>query len=51
MLDFTELSDDGQDLELLIRELLFSTGYKVYWSVRGSDGGRDLICIEETNSI
>jgi hypothetical protein len=51
MLDFTELSDNGQDLELLIRELLFSIGYKVYWSGRGPDGGRDLVCIEETNSI
>ncbi|MXI49489.1 hypothetical protein GRW89_23530 [Pseudomonas moraviensis] len=51
MLDFTELSNDGQDLELLVRELLFSIGYKVYWSGRGPDGGRDLVCIEETNSI
>ncbi|WP_212648702.1 restriction endonuclease [Pseudomonas aeruginosa] len=51
MLDFTELSDDGQDLELLIRELLFSIGYKVYWSGRGPDGGRDLICVEECESI
>ncbi|TIF35175.1 hypothetical protein DI029_15655, partial [Legionella pneumophila] len=51
MLDFTELSDNGQDLELLIRELLFSIGYKVYWSGRGPDGGRDLVCIEENDSI
>jgi len=51
MLDFTELSNDGQDLELLVRELLFSMGYKVYWSGRGPDGGRDLVCIEETTSI
>lgn len=27
MIDFTELSDNGQDLELLVRELLFSMGY------------------------
>ncbi|QVM99619.1 restriction endonuclease [Pseudomonas rhodesiae] len=51
MLDFTELSDDGQDLELLVRELLFSIGYKVYWSGRGPDGGRDLVCIEDAQSI
>lgn len=51
MLDFTELSEDGQDLELLVRELLFSLGYKVYWSGRGPDGGRDLVCIETAKSI
>lgn len=51
MLDFKELSDDGQGLELLVRELLFSMQYKVYWSGKGADGGRDLVCIEETDSI
>lgn len=51
MLDFTELSDNGQELEQLVRELLFSLGYKVYWSGRGPDGGRDLLCIEDNKSI
>lgn len=51
MLDFKELSNDGQGLELLVRELLFSMQYKVYWSGKGPDGGRDLICIEESPSI
>ena len=32
MLDFKELSKDGKEFELLIRELLFSQGFKVYWS-------------------
>lgn len=50
MLDFTELSDDGLDLELLVRELLFSGGLKVYWSGKGPDGGRDLLCIEDVKS-
>lgn len=51
MLDFKELSINGQDLEQLVRELLFNLGYKVSWSGRGADGGKDLICIEEKNSI
>ncbi|MDH2481115.1 MULTISPECIES: restriction endonuclease [Acinetobacter calcoaceticus/baumannii complex] len=51
MIDFTELSNDGQGLELLVRELLFSMQYKVSWSGKGADGGRDLICVEEHSSI
>jgi len=51
MLNFTELSKDGQDLEQLVRELLFSLGHKVYWSGRGPDGGKDLICVEEYKSV
>lgn len=50
MLDFTELPKDGEEFELLIRELLFSHGFQVYWSGRGADGGRDLICVEKRNS-
>jgi len=50
MLDFTELSTDGQDLELLIRELLLRRGFTVHWSGRGADGGRDLVCIEQRDS-
>ena len=30
MLDFTELSKTGEELELLVRELLFSMGHRVY---------------------
>ncbi|OEZ83245.1 hypothetical protein JAB6_28190 [Janthinobacterium sp. HH104] len=51
MLDFKELNKDGKDFELLIRELLFSKGFSVYWSGVGPDGGRDLICIEERDSF
>ncbi|MGR5958458.1 restriction endonuclease [Enterobacter ludwigii] len=51
MLDFKELSKDGKEFELLIRELLFSKGFKVYWSGVGPDGGRDLVCIEEHKSF
>lgn len=51
MLDFTELSIDGQDLELLIREILLRRGFYVYWSGKGADGGKDLICIERRNSF
>lgn len=51
MLDFTELSADGQEFEQLIRELLFSLGYKIFWSGKGPDGGRDLLCLEELDSI
>jgi len=51
MLDFKELSADGQDLELLVRELLFRQGFSVYWSGKGADGGRDLICVERRDSF
>jgi len=51
LLDFTELSADGQDLELLVRELLFRQGFSVYWSGKGADGGRDLVCIERRASF
>ena len=47
MLDFKELSEDGLELEQLIRELLFNKGLRVYWSGKGPDAGKDLICIEE----
>lgn len=50
MLDFKELSVDGLELEQLIRELLFNKGLRVYWSGKGPDGGKDLICIEELES-
>lgn len=51
MLDFTELSADGQDLELLVRELLFRQGFSVQWSGKGADGGRDLVCVEKRGSF
>ncbi|MEI9920918.1 MAG: restriction endonuclease [Bacteroidota bacterium] len=50
MLDFKELSKDGNDLELLIREILLTKGYKVQWSGKGPDGGKDLICHENRES-
>lgn len=46
MLDFTELSPDGNELELLIRELLFSRGFNPRWSGKGQDAGRDLLVDE-----
>lgn len=51
MLDFKELAKDGQDFELLLRELLFNEGLRVYWSGKGPDGGKDLICIEDNDGI
>lgn len=51
MLDFTELSADGQDLELLVREIIFRQGFSVHWSGKGADGGRDLICTERRGSF
>jgi hypothetical protein len=50
MLDFKELSTNGNELELLIREILLVKGLKVHWSGIGADGGRDLICYEERTS-
>jgi hypothetical protein len=46
MLDFTELGQDGVDLELLVRELLLSMGYRVDRSGKDRDDGRDLLCDE-----
>ena len=51
MLDFTELSEDGTDLELLIREILATRGFDVRWSGAGPDGGRDLVCVERRDSF
>lgn len=50
MLDFSELSSNGEDLELLVRELAISSGYKAHWSGRGPDGGQDLL-IEEPGDL
>lgn len=50
MLDFKELSVDGNQLELLIREILLIKGFRIQWSGKGSDGGKDLICWEERDS-
>lgn len=50
MLDFKELSEDGNELELLIREILLVKGYNVRWSGKGPDGGKDLICYESRKS-
>jgi hypothetical protein len=49
MLDFSELSDDGRGLELLVRELLFTLGTKPHWTGVGPDGGKDLVCMETAN--
>ena len=51
MLDFCELSADGQDLELIVREILLKKGLIAHWSGKGPDGGRDLICTERQDSF
>lgn len=51
MLDFTELSSDGRELEQLTRELLLLLDYEPHWSGVGPDGGRDLIFVERGNSL
>ena len=50
MLNFKELDKKGDDFELLIRELLNNKGLEVYWSGKGPDGGKDLLCIERCQS-
>lgn len=50
ILDFTEIDKNGDDFELLIRELLYNKGLEVYWSGKGPDGGKDLLCIERYQS-
>lgn len=50
MLDFKELAEDGNDFEILVRELLYNRGLEVYWSGKGADGGKDLLCIETHDS-
>lgn len=49
-IDFRELPADGNDFELLVRELLYSKGLEVYWSGKGADGGKDLLCVEKQPS-
>jgi hypothetical protein len=51
MLDFTELPDDGNAFELLIREIAFTEGFSTHWSGVGPDGGKDLICRQLVKSI
>lgn len=46
VLDFKEMAQDGNDFELLTRELLFARDMRAYWSGRGADGGRDLLAVE-----
>ena len=50
MLDFKEIDKNGDDFELLIRELLYNKGLEVYWGGKGPDGGKDLLCIERYQS-
>lgn len=51
MLDFRELSTDGTEFEMLVREVLFARGLDTSWSGVGPDGGKDLICTERVDSI
>ncbi|MFI1524224.1 restriction endonuclease [Kitasatospora cineracea] len=51
MLDFHELPQDGEALEQLVRELALTLDYRVRWSGRGADGGRDLILEESGDAV
>jgi hypothetical protein len=51
MIDFKELPQDGEAFELLVRELLVTTGLRVFWSGRGPDGGRDLLADESYKGL
>jgi hypothetical protein len=45
VLDFTEISD-GEGFELLVRDMLVAMDYRVTWSGRGADQGKDLLVDE-----
>ncbi|MGW6699807.1 TerD family protein, partial [Nocardia sp. NPDC055049] len=45
VLDFTEIPT-GEGFELLVRDMLVAMRYRVSWSGRGADGGKDLL-VEE----
>jgi hypothetical protein len=51
MLNFKELPVDGNLFEQLIREVLLSKGFRVFWSGKGTDSGKDLIAFENYTSI
>lgn len=46
MLDFKEISKDGTEFELLIRE-----GLEVHWEGVGPDNGKDLVAIEMAKGV
>jgi hypothetical protein len=50
VLDFTEIPE-GEDFELLIRDMLLAMEYRVMWSGRGIDGGKDLLVEEPGDKI
>jgi Restriction endonuclease len=45
VLDFTEIPE-GEDFELLVRDMLVAMDYRVTWSGRGADQGKDLLVDE-----
>ncbi|MGW6377069.1 restriction endonuclease [Rhodococcus sp. NPDC055112] len=49
MLDFTEIPE-GEGFELLVRDMLVAMGYRVAWSGRGPDRGKDLLVDEPGDS-
>lgn len=51
MFDFTELSENGEQLEQLVRELCLSLGYRFRWTGRGADAGQDLVLEEEGDAL
>lgn len=51
MIDFTELKKDGNDFEILIRELLLSLQIPVRWSGKGIDAGEDLVAEIDVGSV
>lgn len=46
LLDFTEPSEHGIDLELLIREIPATRRFDVRWSGVGPNEARHLVCVE-----
>lgn len=51
VLDFRELRQDGEELELLTRETALALDYEARWAGRGADGGRDLLVIERGHAL
>jgi hypothetical protein len=45
VLDFTEIAT-GEEFELLVRDMLMAMDYRVAWSGRGADQGKDLLVDE-----
>jgi hypothetical protein len=52
MIDFSEISDDGEEWELFARDFLAQEGYKILSEPdRGPDGRKDLLVSETYKGI